>query len=163
MKTISVALSFLFLTVTVNGFTQTLFTGHWKVKEKNHVGGPEYSNALQEEMMIDIVKDSLIVSSISTGGNGENIRSRISYSLNGSQSVNTSVTSKRKHVRSCLMSADKSMITLTTIFYMPGNENEVDFTRVEIWKMEKGQLLINKKSIETNNDTWEVKGVFERL
>jgi len=152
------------LIISYCSFSQVDFTGSWALISKQHISGPKYGNALPTKMKITQAKDSLIFESTNMGADGKETTSRLSIAMNGMQSVSTSAVSKRKYTRWLAWSEDKKTLILTTIFSMPEKENETDFTRVESWSLSADgkELIINKKSIETRFETWEVKGVFER-
>ncbi|MBO9204381.1 MULTISPECIES: hypothetical protein [Niastella] len=157
-----ITLSIALLLVNTALLAQTDFSGKWQLKEKQHILGPEYANAVAKLLSVDQRSDSLIIESSSVGENGQDVVTRSAIALNGKQSINTSAASNRKLIRSLQWSNDKKTLTITTAFYMPGNDSEVDFTRVEVWTLENGQLKVDKKSIETRSETWEVKAVFEK-
>ena len=159
MRIIIVAL-FLLTAALCQG--QPKFDGTWVLKDKVQVAGPEYLNALPTQMYIIQDSDSLIIESITIGADGKDTKSRQAIALNGKPYTRTSLTSKRKYIRNLGWSVDKQSLMLTTVFYVPENENEVDFTRVEIWDIKDGQLQVHKKSIEGRSESWEVKSVFER-
>ena len=140
----------------------TDFSGTWAIQSQEHIAGPQYSNAMAKAMKIQQGKDSLIIESVSLGGEGKDVTSRISFPMNGKNIIHTSATTKRKYERKLQWSPDKKSLTLTTVFYLPDNDKVVDLTRVEVWtKSADGQqLLVHKKSIETRSETWELKGVF---
>ena len=144
---------------------QTNFSGTWVIKEKQHVTGPEYINAMAKQIKVEQAKDSLIIETVTDGGEGKDVTSRQSYALNGKPSFATSATSKRKYTKTLAWSPDKKVLTITTIFSMPENEEETDLTRVETWTLSADgkHLNVDKKSIETRSETWEVKGAFEKV
>jgi hypothetical protein len=146
--------------ITINA--QTNFTGSWSLKEKKHITGPEYGNALPSKLKVEQKTDSVIIESTNMGNEGKETTSRQAIAMNGKTQTINSATSKRKYVRSLAWSADKKSLILTTLFYIPENENEIDFTRIETWTLADGNLSINKKSVETRSETWEVNGIFEK-
>jgi hypothetical protein len=162
MKPLTIIITF--CVITTHLVAQVNFSGKWTLKEKQHILGPEYANALQQQMTIEQNKDSLIIESISTGADNKETKSRVSVPMNGTKVYSVSPTSGRKITRSLSWSADKKMLTITTPIAQQGNENEVELTRVDTWKLSADgkQLVINRKSIETSSENWEVKGVFER-
>jgi hypothetical protein len=83
--------------------------------------------------------------------------------LNEKPFVTISKVSKRKYVRSLKWSTDNKTLTITTVFYVPENDNEVDLTRIETWNLDaNGRLIINLKSVETTHESWEIKGIYEK-
>jgi hypothetical protein len=139
---------------------QTSFTGTWELASSEHIAGPEYSNALPKKMTIRQEKDSFYIESTSMGGDGKDVTVEISYAMDGKSVTGTNAASKRKYIRTLEWSADKKSLTLTTVIYIPENDNAEDMTRVEVWTLEENKLLVHKKSIETRSETWELKGVF---
>jgi hypothetical protein len=139
----------LLLSATV--FGQTNFSGSWVLKSKEHINGPQYANALAEEMTVKQTADS-----ISTG--------KRTVAMNGKPSSAMDTESNRKIVKSIAWSVDKKTATFTTAIYVPGNENEVELTRIDVWTLSPDgkQLTIQRKSVETKSENWEVKGNYEK-
>jgi dipeptidyl aminopeptidase/acylaminoacyl peptidase len=160
LKLISFFIAILFSTAVC---AQTNFIGTWDIKEKQMVTGPQYANALPKQIKVSQTADSLFIESTSIGNGGQDYISRQSFAMNGKESERTNTSSKRKYVSGLQWSPDKSTLIFTTVFYVPENENTVDFTRIETWTLAaNGQLNIDKKSIETRSETWEIKGIFEK-
>lgn len=136
------------LSVSMAGFAQVNFTGSYKLKEIKHVAGPEYSNAVSETLVIKQTGDSLW-----TGKRG--------VAMNGAKLVFVSEEG-RKVVKSVLWAADKKSLKVTTVIYMSGNDKEVDLTREDTYSMVGGELVINRKSIESNSENWETKGIYTK-
>jgi hypothetical protein len=145
-------------------FAQNDVSGTWTLQSKQHIVGPEYGNALPKQITVHQQADSLIIESINIGENGEDVSNRQAIAMDGKPLTTTSLTSKRKYVKSLKWNTDKKGLVLTTVFYLPDNPNEVDFTRVETWSLSPdGRLLnIDKRSVETRSETWQVKGVYEK-
>lgn len=141
---------------------QTDFSGTWILVSKQHVSGPEYDNALARQIKVEQSKDSLILEITSLGPVGNDIRRRASYPMNRQHFVYSGQPANRKFDRSLNWSADKKIIMMTTIFYRPENYEEIDFTRIEEWSISDGKLNVQKRSIETRSDNWEVRGFFEK-
>lgn len=152
----------LLLNATV--FAQNNVSGTWTLQSKQHVLGPQYANALPKQINISQQADSLIIETINIGGNGQDVSSRQAVAMDGKPATTTGATSKRKLVKSLKWNADKKGLVLTIVFYVPDNPSEVDFTRVETWSLSPDgkQLNIQKRSVETRSETWEVKGMYER-
>ena len=138
------------------------FSGTWIQQSKEHISGPEYGNAIQNQMTVAQNKDSVIITTVSAGANGQNVNNRMAMAMNGKPTIIIGKASKRKFTSNVVLSADKKGMTITTVYSMPDNENETDFTRVETWTLSADgkQLNIDKKSMETRSETWEVKAVF---
>lgn len=155
----------LFLLCLANStFAQINFSGTWDLQNKQHILGPEYSNALASKLTITQQADSLIIETVGVGAEGQEVKSRQSVSMDGKMQVATSAASNRQYAKSLKWSADKKNLVITTIFYMENNPSEVDFTRVETWSLSPDgqQLNIDKRSIETRSETWQVKGVYAK-
>ncbi len=144
-------------------FSQSIFSGSWLRKQLYPIAGPLYGNAIQAEMHIKFTQDSMIIEMTTPAPGGKTTQSRQVYLLNGKPFNTVSAVSQRKLLKTYAISPDKKSLILTTIFYSPDNDTEEDFRRVETWMMENGQLVINKKSIETRGESWEVKGVFDQF
>lgn len=127
-------------------FAQTNFTGNWKLKEKQHISGPEYGNAVSETLTIKQTADSL-----STG--------KRALAMKGSKLVYTG-EENRKMVRSLSWAADKKTLKISTVIYMPGNDTEIDLTREDTYSMAGSELVLQRKSIESNSESWETKGIY---
>lgn len=157
-------LSTLVLFTIIATQAQTNFSGTWKLKEKQHISGPEYSNALATDIIVRQTADSLITETVSAGTDGQEVRSRSSVPLNGKAVSSTSVQSARKVTRSISWSPDKKTLTLTSHIYKAGDENEVELTRIDTWGLSPDgkQLLINRKSVETVSENWEARGTFDK-
>ena len=139
----------------------TMFEGVWILENKEHVRGPEYINALPTQFIFSNAKDSFVVQFIIVGADGKESRSRVANALDGTETlINTA--DHRKVKRKIQFTNESNEITITTAFFAPDNENEVDFTRVERLRLVNGHLHINKKSVETNSETWEVNGVYKK-
>jgi PAB1-binding protein PBP1 len=149
MSKVTVLLVATLLSATV--FGQSNFSGVWVLKTKEHVNGPQYSNALAEEITVKQSADSITVG-------------KRSVAMNGKTSSVVDKESNRKSVKSVAWSTDKKTATFTTAIYAVGNENEVELTRVDTWTLSPDgkQLLLQRKSIETKSENWEVKGVYEK-
>lgn len=162
MKNIFVLCVILF--INSMSFAQVNFSGTWIMKEKQHIQGPEYDNALPNHFKVDQQKDSLCIEVSSIGKEGGYVMNRLAVAMNGHSTETISPSSKRRIVRNISWSADKKSLKLTAIFYMPEDGTKVDFTRIEIWMLsaDEHQIKVNKKSIETRSETWEVDGTFEK-
>jgi hypothetical protein len=142
---------------------QANYTGKWTLATKEHVIGPEYANALPDTIIVTQSKDSLILVTVFIDIDQQITRGRLSIALNGNFSSHTGKTSMRKYTSSLSWGPDKKTLTITTVISMPENDKETDFTRVERWDITDGKLQVYKKSIETTSDSWEVKGVYNKL
>lgn len=140
---------------------QVNFSGSWSLKQKEYVSGPQYVNALPDKLVIEQEKDSLIVETIYIEDDGTESRNRLSIPMNGKAISKFSTSLERKFTRQLQWSEDKNELTITTQISLAGNENEIDLTRVETWRMDGGRLLVEIKSLETTSENWEVKGFFE--
>jgi hypothetical protein len=152
-----------FLLSNLSLLAQSNYSGRWTNATKEHIIGPEYANALPDTMIVTQSKDSLILVVVFVDNDQQITRSSQSIALNGKASSNTGKTSKRTYTRSLIWGADKKTLTITTVISMPENDKETDFTRVETWVITDGKLQVYKKSIETSSESWEVKGVYEKL
>ncbi|MDF2192597.1 hypothetical protein [Paraflavitalea sp. CAU 1676] len=143
---------------------QTNFSGTWNLQNKQHVLGPEYGNALASAITFQQQTDSLIIESVSVGAEGQEVKSRSAVSMDGKSLTALSKNSNRKYIKSLKWSADKKSLVITTVFYVEDNPNEVDLTRVEILSLSPDgkQLNLEKKSIETRSENWEVKGTYAK-
>ncbi|SMC44082.1 hypothetical protein [Pedobacter africanus] len=127
---------------------QTNFTGSWKLKQILQVAGPEYSNAMAEALVIKQTADS-----VWTGKRG--------LAMNGTKLVFFG-DENRKMVKSFSWAADKKSFKVTTVIYMPGNDKEIDLTREDTYSMVGVELVLQRKSIESNSESWETKGIYTK-
>lgn len=149
MRKVTVLFVAILLSATL--FGQSNFSGVWVLKTKEHINGPQYANALAEELTVNQSADSFAVG-------------KRTVAMNGKTSSVVDKESNRKSVKSVAWSADKKTATFTTAIYAVGNENEVELTRVDAWTLSPDgkQLTIQRKSIETKSENWEVKGIYEK-
>lgn len=140
------------------------FSGTWVLKARQHIAGPTYANAVPVKIKVQQRSDSLFIESPRTGTGGREIIIRNSLPMNETPVEFTDSASKRKIVKSLSWSADKKTLTLTAVIYRPENANEIDFTRVETCSLSPNgsNLYMDKKSIETQSETWQVKAEFEK-
>lgn len=147
------------LSIAQNGIA-----GTWSLQNKQHVEGPEYGNALPSQLSFQQKGDSIIIESVFIGTDGQEVKGRQAVSLDGKPSTTTSAVSRRKCIRSLKWSADKKSLTVTSVFYVEDNPNEVDLTRLEVFtpSADGQQLNIDKRSIETRSEDWQVKGTYAK-
>ncbi|MBB5437280.1 hypothetical protein HDC92_000948 [Pedobacter sp. AK017] len=155
----------LMIALVLAGFSvegQTNFTGIYKLKEKTHVSGPEYSNALPSQMKIEQRKDSLLIVSTTIGADGQETQVKTAFAMDGKKVVTANPKTGRKYARSMSWTTDGKVLKLVTVFYLQDNASEVDFTREESWSLDAGLLMVQKKSIENNSENWEAKGTYTK-
>lgn len=150
--------------INVNVFAQTAdFSGVWMIKERQMINGPEYSNALPKLITVIQNKDSLVIETINDGVDGQDVLTRQTLAMNEKQWFIRNDQNKRKYGSNLKWSADKKTLIITTVIYVPENDRDVDLTRIENWTFSStGQLNINKKSIETRSENWEVRGIYDK-
>lgn len=149
MKKLKTLIAILF--IGTGAFAQADFSGTWVLKNKEYVNGPQYGNALAEEVVVKQTKDSVTVG-------------KTSVSMNGKGTTVMNKESNRKSVKSIAWSKDKKTATFTTAIYAEGNEKEIELTRIDTWTLSPDgrQLMVNRKSVETKSENWEVKGTYEK-
>jgi len=153
------------ITAALFGFTafaQTNFSGTWSISDKQMITGPEYINALPKLLKIEQARDSVSIEYTYDTTDGADQVSKHTYAIDGKEMTRTGKTSKRKTVMKLQWSADKSALVITTVFYIPENPAQVDFTRIETWSIKDGHLVIDERSEETRSETWQVKGIFDK-
>jgi hypothetical protein len=143
-------------------FAQTNFSSSYKLKEKAHVSGPEYGNALPSQMKIEQRKDSLLIVSTTIGTDGQETQVKTAFAMDGKKAVTVNPKTGRKYARSLSWAPDSKVLKLVTVFYLPDNATEVDFTREETWTLDGTSLQVQKKSIENNSENWETKGIYTK-
>lgn len=147
----------------IHCFAQGNFSGTWILKEKEALNGQLFANALPTQATYKITVDSLIVESETPGSDGKDVHSRQAFAQNGKPFSFISKSMKRKVTRILEWTADKSGLTLTTVYSLPENETEEDFRRIEKLTLSaNGQLICIRTSQETRYDSWEVKGTFDK-
>jgi hypothetical protein len=149
MNKLKTLVAFLLIGTAVSA--QTNFSGTWKLKGKEYINGPKYSNALAEELMVKQTKDSITVG-------------KTSVAMNGKGTTIMNKEQNRQSVKSVNWSADKKTATFTTVIYAPGSSSEVELTRVDSWILSADgkEMTVNRKSIEKKSESWEVKGTYEK-
>ncbi len=152
--------------LVINGTVlgQTNFSGTWTLQHKQLITGPQYANALPKQLTMRQETDSLIIESVSIGAGGNDATNRQAIALNGQSTTTTNATTNRKLTRSLKWTNDKKAMVLTTVFYRPDNPTEIDFSREETWNLSPDgkQLNIDKRSVETRSETWQVKGTYNK-
>ena len=113
------------------------------------------------QFTISRIRDSLILEYITVNADGKENKGRIANPFNGSETMgynlnNLKVKRKLRYVKGT------NEFTVNSVYYMPENNTEVDFTRIETFKVIDGNSHLNKKSIETRGETWEVNGVYSK-
>ena len=142
---------------TFNGQSQTNFSGSWNLREKTHISGPEYANGAPAAFTVQQGRDSIII--IYPENN-----TRISFAQNGKPSASTGTQSGRKVIRNLKWSDDKKSVTFTSDIYKIDNENEIELTRIDNWKLsdDSKQLNFHRRSVETITESWEVSAVYDK-
>jgi hypothetical protein len=156
MKKLTIAFS-MFFALTAAKSQQTNFTGTWKLKEKQAINGPQYGNAMPAQIKVDQGRDSVIMESTYD----ESMIIRTALSMTGEALV-TKNANGQKLVTNVKWVENKKIMIITTTFYLPDNENTVDFKRISSWSLDGNILTIDKTSVETTHESWETKGVFEK-
>ncbi len=157
-------LSIAFFMQATTAFAQSDLSGTWALQNKQHVSGPDYANALPKQITINKQADSLIIESVNIGAEGQDVTSKQAVAIDGKSVMGISPVSQRKLIKSLKWTADKKGLVLTITFYRLDNPTEIDFTRIETWSLSPDgkQLNIDKKSEETQSETWQVKGVYAK-
>lgn len=142
-------------------FAQSDLSGTWALQNKQPVSGPQYANALPSQITVNKQADSLIIESINTGADGQEVSSKRVLPIDGKSVIGMS-SINQKTIKSLKWTADKKGLILTTTFYRLDNPTEIDFTRIETWSLSPDgkQLNIDKKSEETQSETWQTRGVY---
>ncbi len=137
-----------------SAFAQTNFSGTWKLTSKEHVEGPTYGNAVSEQLSIDQRSDTFYIGSAA----------KTAYAQNGAEIISNDANTKRKSVRSLSWSADKKVLTLKSVIYVPDSATEIDLTRVTTYSLSADGKTLNldRQSIETRSENWRVKAVYEK-
>lgn len=156
-------LSIAFFMQTTAAFAQSDLAGTWALQNKEHVSGPQYANALPSQITVNKQADSLIIESINIGADGQKVSSKRVLPIDGKSVIGMS-SMNQKTIKSLKWAADKKGLILSTTFYRLDNPTEIDFTRIETWSLSPDgkQLNIDKKSEETQSETWETKGVYSK-
>jgi|GEM_PF-1245050 len=156
-------LSIAFFMQATAAFAQSDLAGTWALQNKQQVSGPDYANALPKQITINKQADSLIIESVNIGAEGKDVTNKQALAINGKSVIGLS-PSQRRLIRSLKWTDDKKGLILTSIYYRLDNPTEIDFTRIEILSLSTDgkQLNIDKKSEETQSETWQVKGVYAR-
>lgn len=145
-------------------WAQNGLMGIWVLQKKEHVTGPDYANAIPKQVKLHIVSDSLIMESLYED-EGNAVSNRQALVMSGQPVSNVGSRTNRKYSKSLKWNAGKTGYVLTIVIHLPGNPNEVDFTRVETWNLspDNKNLTLNKRSIETRSENWETNGMYVRV
>jgi hypothetical protein len=156
-------LSIAFFMQATAALAQSDLSGTWALQNKQHVTGPQYANALPSQITVNNQADSLIIESINVGADGQEVRSKRVLPIDG-KSVTATSSINQRTIKSLKWAADKKGLILTTTFYRLDNPTEIDFTRIETWSLSPDgkQLNIDKRSEETQSETWQTKGVYSK-
>lgn len=148
----------------LHGYSQTNFSGEYKFTTREHVKGPEYGNAVPTSIAIEQKKDSLIIAHGSMGEDNKETKNRIAFASNEKPASTVSKSSGRKVVRTVKWSADKKSFATTSDIYKEGNENEIELTRIDEYKLSPDgkQLLFHRRSVETITESWEENATYDK-
>lgn len=140
---------------------QDNLSGTWTLQNKQHIAGPQYANSLPKQVSIHQQADSLVIETTSIGSGGKDVTNRQAVPMDGKP---VTIDKTRKLVKSLKWMNNKKGFVLTTIYYRTEDPKAVDFTREEDWQLSQDgkQLNIDKKSIETRSEDWQVKGKYEK-
>ncbi len=140
-----------------NSMSQTNFTGTWNLKEKQHINGPDYANGAPAAFTVDQSKDSIFIFTPEDN-------SRVSFPRDGKMITTKGKTSGRKIIRGLKWSEDKKTVIFTSEIYRVDNENEIELTRIDEWKLspDEKQLNFHRRSVETITESWEVKATYDK-
>jgi hypothetical protein len=154
----------LFLVVFgVRGYSQTDFKGEYTFSGREHVKGPEYGNGVPTSITIEIEKDSVIIQQ-GEMENGVEVKSRTAFANDGKPFLYRGKSTGRKYMRSVKWSDDKQSLTTTNEIYKAGNDDEIELTRIDEYKLaENGtQLLFHRRSVETITESWEDNATYNK-
>ncbi len=163
MKKFLIITIIIFSSVIVHGQNADTF-GTCVLATKEYLVGPKYGNAMPDKISFQQKKDSITLESTFPDADGKQTVTHQAIASNGSISTGRSVASKRKYQSSLKWSPDKKDLFITTIFYIPEDDNKIDFTRTETWSFSADgkQLTVDKKSTEARSESWEVKGIYNK-
>lgn len=152
-----------FILVGTAAMAQTDFSGTWAQKNQDFITGPHYANAVPKQIKVNTTKDSMMVEMISLGQNGDDT-THFTLAKNGGTLSSVS-KSNRKYTKKLEWSADKKVMTITTVYKAPGSDTQIESTRTENWSLSADgkQLLLDRKSVKPDNtNDWEAKGTYEK-
>ncbi|MBO9573673.1 MAG: hypothetical protein J7497_15910, partial [Chitinophagaceae bacterium] len=76
-------------------FSQTNFSGSWKLEEKESIAGPDFANSISAKLVISQKKDSMIIESTTQGESGYTT-TRSSFAMDGKTVSKFSAKADRK-------------------------------------------------------------------
>jgi hypothetical protein len=165
-----IKVSFILLTVlsilchTDAVFSQkTDFTGNWEIREKTSVSGVLYENGVPKQIKTTQNPEIIIIEKINTNQSGLDYTTADTVSLNGK--VSESITpQKRKKSIMIKWSDETKVLTQTSNFSYPDNENNVAYTITDIWKLsESGEsLMLLRTMTSPKSDGWSIKAVYNK-
>lgn len=160
MNKLKMLIGFLFAGTAVTA--QTNFSGTWAQKNKEFISGPQYANAVPEQIKLTPKKDSLTFEVINVAQNNSFDTTYYTLSTKGGTFSGIS-KNKRKYTKKLTLSADKKTIIIVSVYKTPESDTEVEYTRTETFSLsDDGKLTINRKSDEKGDKSWEAKGTYEK-
>lgn len=151
------------LLINISSFAQENLSGTWVLENKQLIAGPNYANSLGKQITITIQNDSIIFESINVDGTRNEIINRYSLPVNGQPL--TSNKNNKKVIQTFQWNPDKMTgFVINRVYYHEKSSEEIDFTRIETWSFSPDgkQLIVDKKSVETRSQDWQVKGIFKK-
>lgn len=147
-----------------NAHAQSKFDGSYKFKEREHVKGPEYGNGVPTSIAIRHLKDSTVITYGEMDKDNQENKNSITFANNGKPVESTGKTSGRKVIRYLNWSSDKKSFTTTSAIYKAGNANEIELTRIDVYKLSADgkQLLFNRRSVEMITESWEDNATYTK-
>lgn len=144
-------------------FAQTDFSGTYNFTTQQSISGKLYSNGNPKSVTIEQDTTSMIITTITAAGNGTNVTETNKFSFDGKPIEVIGAKSKRKRISTFTWSADKISFTITLKIYSATDPTHVDYGQTDIWKMQDGDLVLDRSAENGNNgETWEAKAMFEK-
>lgn len=140
---------------------QTDFTGNWEIQEKTSISGVLYENGVPKQIKTIQKPDIIIIEKMNTNQSGADYTTADTISLNGK--VCESITPQKRKKSILIKWSDESkVLTQTSNFSYPDNENNVAYTITDIWKLsESGETLTLIRTLASpKSDGWSIKAVY---
>jgi len=138
-----------------------VFSGTWVFSDQESISGNLYSNGSPKLIKIDQQADSIRLEKTTSGADGDMV-SKETLPFDG-RPVEGLTSSKKRKSMTILWSKDKKSFTETTHVYDPADTTKIIFTYTDIYSLEGGQLVLQRKAENFGNgETWESKAVYEK-
>jgi hypothetical protein len=162
MKRLLSLLASLLLTTIV--FAQkTDFSGTWILKDQISISGTLYGNGVPKQIKVTQTNDNLILESITSNAQGQDITTTENLAFNGDKFEATTASKRKKSVT---LSRDQegTTFTRTSDLSQITDTNKIEIRYTDTWSLEDGKKLILLRKAENfaNGEVWESKSIYQK-